>query len=140
MRRVYSSRFQCGHPGCPELAFFESPTRADQANISKRYHPDKWRCTRHTSPDEVLSPDSLRRTAEIVSRETAGGRYFGSFGLVTGPGFKIFAKDFPVGTTLRVTAEAILPPSNVNKCPACQRMFTDGETCSRGGCPMGGDF
>jgi hypothetical protein len=30
--------------------------------------------------------------------------------------------------------------SSTNKCPACDRMFTDGETCSRGGCPMGGDF
>jgi len=29
---------------------------------------------------------------------------------------------------------------NINKCPSCQRMFVDGETCSRGGCPMGGDF
>lgn len=27
-----------------------------------------------------------------------------------------------------------------NKCRACGRMFVDGETCSMGGCPMGGDF
>ena len=26
-----------------------------------------------------------------------------------------------------------------NKCPSCSRMFVDGETCPRGGCPMGGD-
>lgn len=30
--------------------------------------------------------------------------------------------------------------SSVNKCQSCGRMFVDGETCSRGGCPMGGDF
>lgn len=27
-----------------------------------------------------------------------------------------------------------------NKCPGCGRMFVDGETCSMGGCPVGGDF
>jgi len=31
-------------------------------------------------------------------------------------------------------------PININECPSCSRMFVDGETCSRGGCPMGGDF
>lgn len=29
--------------------------------------------------------------------------------------------------------------ANINECPSCNRMFVDGETCSRGGCPMGGD-
>jgi hypothetical protein len=29
--------------------------------------------------------------------------------------------------------------ASVNDCPSCGRQFTDGETCSRGGCPMGGD-
>lgn len=32
------------------------------------------------------------------------------------------------------------PAGPVNRCPSCDRMFRDGETCSRGGCPMGGDF
>jgi transposase-like protein len=25
-------------------------------------------------------------------------------------------------------------------CPSCNRSFKDGDTCDRGGCPMGGDF
>lgn len=29
--------------------------------------------------------------------------------------------------------------TSVNDCPSCGRQFSDGETCSRGGCPMGGD-
>ncbi len=29
--------------------------------------------------------------------------------------------------------------ASVNDCPSCGRQFADGETCSRGGCPMGGD-
>lgn len=30
--------------------------------------------------------------------------------------------------------------NSVNKCNYCGRMFKDGETCPKGGCPMGGDF
>ena len=33
-----------------------------------------------------------------------------------------------------------VPYSNINECSSCKRMFKDGETCSMGGCPMGGDF
>lgn len=43
----------------------------------------------------------------------------------------------------RDTPERITSPhtdERINKCPGCGRMFVDGETCSRGGCPMGGDF
>lgn len=32
------------------------------------------------------------------------------------------------------------PQMNVNKCRSCGIMFRDGDTCPRGGCPMGGDF
>lgn len=39
-----------------------------------------------------------------------------------------------------VVIEPQKPYSNINKCPCCERMFKDGETCTRGGCPMGGDF
>lgn len=28
----------------------------------------------------------------------------------------------------------------LGECPCCRRMFVDGDTCSMGGCPMGGDF
>lgn len=37
------------------------------------------------------------------------GLFFGNQGFVYGPGFRAFAKDFPAGTVLRVTAEVILP-------------------------------
>ena len=30
-------------------------------------------------------------------------------------------------------------PAVVSQCPHCKRMFKDGDTCSIGGCPMGGD-
>jgi ribosomal protein L32 len=41
---------------------------------------------------------------------------------------------------LRSDAAGGAKQSTVNECPSCKQMFVDGETCSRGGCPMGGDF
>lgn len=40
----------------------------------------------------------------------------------------------------RVVEVETKPYSHINQCPSCGRMFVDGDTCSRGGCPMGGDF
>lgn len=37
------------------------------------------------------------------------GKFWEHQGLVTGPGFKAWADDFPEGTTLVVTVEAVLP-------------------------------
>lgn len=116
MRRQYLSRFQCGHDGCGEAQTYESTTRADQADQYRRYGNGKWRCVRHIRPDEVLSLTNRTRTDETVSerRFSDSGRdiglYFGHFGSVSGPGFKAFARDFPEGTILRVTAE-IIPPT-----------------------------
>lgn len=46
-----------------------------------------------------------------------------------------------MGRTHMIAVAVVKPgPANVNECPACKRMFRDGETCGRGGCPMGGDF
>lgn len=49
-----------------------------------------------------------------------------------------------IAETLRQCASDLqgvkTPTSNINECPSCKRKFKDGETCSRGGCPMGGDF
>lgn len=33
--------------------------------------------------------------------------------------------------------EALIPPKT---CRACGKLFANGDTCSMGGCPMGGDF
>jgi len=114
-RRPYMSRFECGHPGCGQFQSYESHTRADQANLYRKYGNGQWKCVRHSRPDEVLSLDNLKRVDDTVSVRRFSdsghdiGLYFGHFGLVTGPGFKAFAKDFPEGAVLRVTAEIILP-------------------------------
>lgn len=105
----YSVRATCGHEGCKEIAFYEADTRADQDKLYAKYGGGKWRCLRHTGMDEVLSPDNLSRSKEMVSHQDTHGRYFGYSGFIAGPGFKLWAKDFPAGTRLRVTAEVILP-------------------------------
>lgn len=55
--------------------------------------------------------------------------------------------DDPEGPSGRGTteAEAIRDlmdnhPRSGNPCSECGKPFFDGDTCSRGGCPMGGDF
>lgn len=105
----YSVRAECQHPGCREVAHYEASTRKEQGEIYQR-HGRSWFCMRHTQMDETLSPTNLKHTTELVSRQETYGRFFGSSGFVHGPGFKLFAEDFPAGTTLRVTAEIIPPP------------------------------
>lgn len=108
-RREYPSRFQCGHPGCAEFAHYTSRTQAEQADLYRQYGNSQYRCTRHSRPDEVLTVDAPKRVHEQISRQETTGRYWGNFGFVSGPGFKAWAKDFPPGTILRVTAEVIFP-------------------------------
>lgn len=107
-RREYFSRFQCQHPGCTEFGLYSDSTRAEQAETQKRNY-GKWRCVRHTHEEEVLSAENRKRVSEQAVRQEDYGRYWGNSGFVYGPGFKAFAKDFPPGTILRVTAEVILP-------------------------------
>lgn len=117
MARQYLSRFECGHPGCKEFATYESSRRADQADQYRRYGNKQWRCVRHSQPDEVLALDNQRLVRDVACREhfyegnSIGLFWGGGSGFAHGPGFKAFAKDFPAGTILRVTAEIIAPPA-----------------------------
>ena len=111
----YYGRFECEHIGCSEVANYSYSTRAEQTESYKRHHKTPWRCVRHSQPHEVLSESNPVRISEIVSKrlftESGAdiGLYFGKFGFMSGLGFKVFAKDFPEGTKLRVTAEIIMP-------------------------------
>ena len=110
-RRNYVVRAKCHYPGCTEVARYEASTRKEEAEIYQRYARD-WLCVRHTRPDEVLSPTNALRSTELVCQQESYGRFFGGQGFISGPGFKIYAADFPAGTKLRVTAEVILPPED----------------------------
>lgn len=116
----YSAFVHCGHEGCKANVSYEADTRKEQTALYVKYGQGRYRCVRHSQPDSVLSAERPKIVHEEVSVEQFAehrgtresiGLYFGHFGFVSGPGFKVFAKDFPVGTTLRVTAEIILPES-----------------------------
>lgn len=110
-RREWSFMGTCGHEGCNERFTYRYQTRRDLVNSFevKNYSNGRWRCVRHTRPDEVLSLTNLKTVAEVVSERKHGHLYFGNFGFVHGLGFKAFANDFPEGTRLIVTAEIVLP-------------------------------
>ncbi len=110
-RREYTLRFRCGHPGCSESVVFRYETLRDRKDSFevRNYHPDKWRCVRHCRPGDVLASDNPCTEAVLTVEKKEYGHYFGTSGLVTGPGFKAFAADFPPGTRLVVTTRIELP-------------------------------
>lgn len=64
----------------------------------------------------MLSADNPRRETVLISHEETYGLFWraegqekGGNGFVFGNGFKAFAKDFPAGTRLTVTARVELP-------------------------------
>jgi hypothetical protein len=113
-RRRYTLTVRCGYEGCCEYGHYEPENRDHYIDLEKRYGQRRWRCVRHAKPEEVLSPTNLRRQHEIVSEHSyyegkSIGLYWNHFGMVSGPGFKAYAKDFPEGTKIIVTAEIVLP-------------------------------
>lgn len=110
-RREWPLRFTCAHEGCGEMANYRYQTKRDlmESFELKNYSNGRWRCIRHSRPEEVLSPSNLRTLAELTVEERPYGKFFGNFGFVSGPGFKVFADDLPVGTKLVVSASIALP-------------------------------
>lgn len=116
MARAYGMfRAKCGHEGCAEVARYEADRRADYIDLERRYGNGKWRCVRHTRPDEVLSANNPIIVHEMKTMPAHSTLFWGidapSNGFAHGPGFKAFAEDFPEGTVLRITAEVIVPPA-----------------------------
>lgn len=110
-RREWTFTGTCGHEGCAERFTYRYPTRRDLVGSFevKNYSDGRWRCTRHTRPDEVLSASNPTTTHELVLEQRPHGKFFGNFGFVSGPGFKAFASDFPPGTKIIVTTQVVLP-------------------------------
>lgn len=114
MARPYGVfRASCGNPGCSEFARYEADNRKHYIDLSTRYGNGRWLCTRHSRPNEVLSADNPKTVQELTALGSNGTLYWwketAGSGFSCGPGFKAFAKDFPEGTILRVTAEVIFP-------------------------------
>ena len=122
VRKRTRNTFRCGHEGCSEFGGFSRSNRKDDIRQQKNYGGGKWRCLRHNSPEEVLSPynqerQTILQPVEVVSDRTENslglfwGRPDGSHGsgFAHGPGWKAWAGDFPEGTKIIVTARVILP-------------------------------
>lgn len=112
-KREWPLSFTCAHEGCRETANYRYSTKRDlmESFELKNYSNGRWRCIRHSKPDEVLSPENMETRAELVVEQKPYGRYFGNFGFVSGPGFKVFASDLPEGAKVIVTATLVLPAS-----------------------------
>lgn len=110
-RREWTLRYECGHQGCREMVHYRYSTRRDLEGSFevKNYSNGRWRCTRHTRPEEVLGPENRETSATLTVEQKPHGRFFGSSGFLSGPGFKVFAADLPEGTKLVVTAQIVLP-------------------------------
>lgn len=110
VRRRPTATVHCAHPGCRESGFFEYDTLAERREGSARRA--SWKCSRHLAPEEILSGNclSLEKTMVVQGHPGAPGNYFdGRSGFASGPGFKVWADDFPSGTKLIVTARIELP-------------------------------
>lgn len=110
-RRGYTLRWTCAHEGCREQYYSVVDYKADYQAAWKRQSEKPWRCLRHDGRGDVLSPTNTCVRTEVPMTVMYHRQFWDRHGFVHGPGFKAWADDFPEGTTLIVTAEAVLPES-----------------------------
>lgn len=108
-----TGRAYCTHEGCKEVANYEYDSRKDYMAASESRN--KWKCTRHSRPDEVLSVNNPSRSVEMIAGKSKkypqldGNFWSEKSSFQYGPGFKVYAGDFPEGTKLIITAQIVLP-------------------------------
>jgi hypothetical protein len=104
MARSKTYTVRCEEPGCREYGVYEYERKTDKRVTG-------WRCARHRHPEQIITLDAPRKVTTLTVIEMPYGRFWSSDGekpdngMKTGPGFKAWAKDFEVGTTLTITAE-----------------------------------
>lgn len=118
-RRTYTLTLRCPTKGCAERpTFYEYTSQREYADAVKRYPDRTSPCSRHRKPEEVLSVENFVRHHVLVAKRVpeVSGLYWlsedkgrGGSGFECGPGFKAYARDFPEGTRLLITAEIELP-------------------------------
>lgn len=107
--RSRTTTLRCTWPDCRETSLYEYDNQREYAEIHARR--TTHRCLRHRNDlADVLAQDNRAVSTELVIVQKDHGRFWGTLtkavqGLVTGPGFQAWARDFPVGTRLRITAE-----------------------------------
>lgn len=110
MRRKWHLSIPCTHAGCGHVARYEYDTLRDLEQSFELRNKATYKCVRHSKGDGALSPENLKNVwVSEPLREESYGKYFGNNGVLIGQGFYVAAKDFPVGTLVRVTCEVLLP-------------------------------
>lgn len=112
-------RKTCTHEGCKEFRFSNFSSQREYKEWYKNHALDKWLCTRHTKPNEVLTLDNkeISYNKEYLSKKSNNypnlKDYFwnGCNGFAHGDGWKAWTKDFPEGTVIQVetNVKVILP-------------------------------
>lgn len=112
---MISEVVRCAEDGCCDSAYYEHANQREAQEARQRRASHPYRCLRHTKPDQVLAESNPLRVGVLTVHEESYGRFWhaegeqmGS-GSASGPGFRAFAKDFPPGTRLVVTARVELP-------------------------------
>lgn len=114
-RREWTRRVACAYAGCKEVAHYRYDTHNHLRDAEKRAAGKDWYCTRHDTPEEVLSPSNPERTVTLTAaRSQRHPNLKGLFwdtgsGFIFGPGFKAYADDFPEGTRIVITYSVLLP-------------------------------
>lgn len=103
---------KCKHLGCKEWTRISYDTRRESREPKAIEFRSTWKCSRHSRLGDVLSREganSEKQKIVTVVQKGEGKCFDGIFGIISGPGFKAFADDFPEGTKIFVTAKVILP-------------------------------
>ena len=112
-RKPITRRLHCSAEGCNEWSFREYQNQREYAEDTPRVRD--WKCTRHTGtvllPASPIAtwlsePNGPSKKYPEIPRTTL---FFGSNGFVGAGPIKAFSQDFPVGTRIKITMEAILP-------------------------------
>lgn len=112
MKRQYSYNVKCNQEGCNEWGHYVYNTKKE---YNEGYVRNKgFKCVRHSKPDSVLSVENKIIISEQIAKKSSYPNLTENFwdgknGFTYGNGYRAFAKDFPEGTILKVTAEIILP-------------------------------
>ena len=110
-KREHYRLVYCTEPNCKEFARYTYDTRKEYDAAVKANRP--FTCLRHGS--RLLSPTNTK--AEWVSEPSGPsakypnlkGRWFGIWAAIHAEDIRAEAKDFPDGTRIKITVEAILP-------------------------------
>lgn len=102
----------CTEPGCTDVARYRYDSLRDMEQSFEMMHRATRKCSRHAKGSGVLSPTNTRTEwVSEPSNEKPYGKFFGGNGVIIGQGYYVDAKDFPVGTRVRIACEVLLPAS-----------------------------